>query len=98
METLNMDFSEMCSKEPSLKKLEKDIVDFRATKKRLGCSVLNDWYTYFKPRLCKLVGFAANNPELGGCDCYDAAYEHLCELLTDRRKKPVISLNAIDSQ
>jgi hypothetical protein len=79
-----MDFKELCEREPGLKALERDILDFRTTKRRLGSDVTRDWYRRFKPRLCELVGFTARDPELCGCDCYDTAYSHLYGLLTDR--------------
>jgi hypothetical protein len=85
-----MDFKTMCLIEPRLQQLEQDIVQFRATRKRLGVCVQNDWYRQYKPRMYHLVGFGAENPELSSCECWDTAYFHLYDLLTDRKKKPLM--------
>jgi hypothetical protein len=83
-----MDFKELCEKEPGLRELEQDIVAFRATKKRLGSCVTEDWYRRFKPRLVQFVGFDARGPLLASCECYDTAYQHLCKLLSNRKRRP----------
>lgn len=86
-----LDFKSMCEKEPRLRELERDIFTFRVTKGRLGSSVFHDWYNRFKPRLMELVGWEASNVELVNSDCYEIAYNHLCELLTDRKHRPIMA-------
>jgi hypothetical protein len=77
---------ELAEKEPRLNYLEDEIIRFRATKKKLGSYVLEDWYTRFKPQMCRLVGSEANNPKLSSEHAYSVAYHYLCDLLTDKKK------------
>ncbi len=43
----------------------------------------NAWYSCFKPKLCKLVGWSAKDDRLKSMKAYDAAYQYLYGLLPD---------------
>ena len=83
------DWLQLVDKEPGLAELEEQILEFRATKKRLGSCVTNDWYDRFKPRVCELTGWSAQNPELRNDRAYMTAYHYLSDLLSDRKLKPI---------
>jgi hypothetical protein len=83
------EWCEFVAKEPALAVLEQDILDFRASKKRLGTCVLGDWYDRFKPRVCELTGWRARNQELKSERIYNIVYGYLDDLLTDRKVKPI---------
>ena len=68
------DWATMCLIEPRLKTLEQDIRDFR---EELRCKASDAWYSDFKPRMVRLVGFGARRPELKTCQQYDTVYRHL---------------------
>jgi hypothetical protein len=77
-------FADLCQREPRLHSLERDIQAVKDTGGPSFCA--NDWwYGRLKPRLVRLVGFGAEQPELRTPEAYDVAYDVLYELLPDCR-------------
>jgi hypothetical protein len=77
-------FRELCRREPRLATLERDVQAVKDTGGPWFCA--NDhWYGSFKPRLVRLVGFGADEPELRTTEAYDVAYGALYEQLPDCR-------------
>ncbi len=77
--------------EPRLQVLEREI---KAIVDKNGSPYFcanETWYGYqdpqqgFKERLCRLVGWEAENPRLRTAGAYDVAYDYLYELLPDCR-------------
>jgi hypothetical protein len=81
---LDLPFRELCRREPRLATLERDVRSVTDNGGAWFCA--NDWwYGRFKPRLVKLVGFGADEPELRTTEAYDVAYDALYEQLPDCR-------------
>ena len=75
-----MTWEEMCQKEPRLKLLEQDCIDY-LDRHPNDFERDNEWYRVFKQRMKGLVGFMAANPELSSCECYEIAYRRLNDAL-----------------
>jgi hypothetical protein len=73
-----MTLKEIYEIEPALNELEREVRDSRGKRRSHRTGL---WYQRFKPQLCKLVGFCAQDPRLATCEAYDAVYDHLISLL-----------------
>jgi hypothetical protein len=78
-------FAELAREEPRLAALAHDIRAVKDTGGRWFCAA-DHWYHDFKPRLMRLVGWGAEQPELRSCEAYDTAYDFLFDLLPDCRE------------
>jgi hypothetical protein len=80
-------FADLCRQEQRLAELEREVRGVTDIGGESFCA--NDqWYLPggFKSRLCRLVGWHAEKPELRTCTAYDVASDHLYGLLPDCRE------------
>lgn len=75
-----MTWEEMCEKEPRLKQLENDCIDYLDDHDNYD-DRSHEWYRNFKQRMKLLVGWFAYNEELSSPACYDLAYKRLIDAM-----------------
>ena len=85
-----MDLREIFDAEPMLWDLQGDIIEHKASSDLADPYLIYDWYHEFKPRMRYLVGMSARNADLSHNQIYDVVYRHLCDLLTDPQKQPLV--------
>jgi hypothetical protein len=76
-------FKEQCKIEQRLKRLAEEIKAVDGSDPHFCANRI--WYDRFKPLVCLLAGFDAENPELRTMKDYDAAYQTLYSMLPDCR-------------
>jgi hypothetical protein len=90
----HLSFEELCRLEPALAFLESRIRSERQRKAESYCANQH-WIRYFKPELTILVGWFSKHPEpqVRSQEAYDAAYQHLYQLLPDCRNCACIAID-----
>lgn len=74
-------FKEQCAIEPRLEQLAKDIRSVDDSDPHFCANMV--WYKRFKPVVCSLVGYEAENSKLMSEEDYDVAYGMLYDMLPD---------------
>jgi hypothetical protein len=77
-------FDDLKRIEPGLGRLARNIAQIGRKPRKDFCAN-GLWLFYFKPEVCKLVGYGAKDKRLQTCEAYDAAYHYLYNLLPDCR-------------
>jgi hypothetical protein len=88
-----MTFKEITKMEPRLRQLYNEARQVNATDEYFCAN--DTWYRRFKPRLMRLVGWYAENPELRTCKAYDVAYDTIYDQLPGCRNCACIRLEDI---
>lgn len=76
-----MTFEELCQIEPRLLALYRRAQAVKDDKRKPSFCANRVWYTEFKPELCRLVGWEAENPALRTEEAYDLAYDTIYDVL-----------------
>ena len=88
-----MTFEEIAKLEPRLKQLYNEARQVKATSEYFCANEV--WYNEFKPRLMRLAGWHAANPELRTSEAYDLAYDAIYNQLPSCRNCACIRLEDI---
>lgn len=96
-------FAELAVIEPQLKGLLDKAQKWQRNSRCSHRVCANErWYGYsrwkgrgLKDKLCRLVGYEAQNPRLRTEDAYDVAYDHIYAALPDCRNCGELSLQAL---
>ncbi len=76
-----MIFKELVKLEPRLGGLRDEAIKFMTNSPGPWHKRTKYWYHTLKLRFKHLVGFLAENQELGSCEAYDIGYQELCVIL-----------------
>lgn len=81
---LSQQFDRLCQLEPKLLDLEAYVQQLRRRRQ----SRIWQWCRLVKPKLCQLVGWAAQDEELARSEAYHIATQYLLGILEGRRRTP----------